>query len=393
MPIYIWYPSIAGLTMGFTFMNIPPVADQFMELFGVGYGGLAFFLSGIVWTHALSQIPAGMVVDRLGVFRILLTVTFIGAAANWAPLLAPGSLALAVGCRFVLGLCTGLFFLSLMKILGFLAPPEKMARAQGIYGGVFGFGNVVPYIVLPHLGPQAWQYAYGVAGGLFFLSFLCAFLLPRERLRLPKAGRGGEGISILASLAAVARSKPIWALGVIHGLAYGTMNNLGQWLPSLLADLSGAALATWAPAAIAVLATGSAARSLSGAAAKTKSRAAVVNWSVLCLAVFYILIALSGWTWSTLALGLVLAFLSGVGYGTIFTLGSYVLPPVYIGLAIGLLNMTANLANILLTLLLGNVREHTGSFRAGFVVAGAAAAAVWLACRGAVRRVDRDIET
>lgn len=389
MPIYIWYPSIAGIAMGFVFMNIPPVADQFMAVLNIGYDGLALFLSGVIWSHSLSQIPAGMVVDRLGVFRLLLLASGVGTLCNFLPLADPSSLALAISCRFGLGLCTGLFFLALLKIMGFLAPPAKMARAQGIYGAVYIFGMIVPYLVLPRLGPEAWQHSYAIGGCLFLVSFFAAFLLPREKIQPPRAGAAsGERLSLGASMRVVAGSKAIWALGIVHGFSYGTMNNLGQWLPSLLSDLSDGDLAAWALAATLVLLLGCLARWLSGSVLRLMTRSAAITRALLLIAVFYILVGASGWVWSTLAVGLALAFMSGINYGSIFTLGSYVLPAAYMATALGLMNMIANLTNAALTVLLGYVREHTGSFRIGFATAGVVAFVVWLGCRRLIARVD-----
>ena len=71
------------------FMNIPPVATQFMQLFHVGYSGLSFLLSALFWTHALAQIPAGLIIDRLGILRSLVIATILCTVCSLAAFLAP----------------------------------------------------------------------------------------------------------------------------------------------------------------------------------------------------------------------------------------------------------------------------------------------------------------
>jgi Nitrate/nitrite transporter len=387
MPTYIWFPVIIGLALGFVFMNIPPAADQFMEMYGVGHGGLAFLLSGLLWSHSLSQIPAGMVVDRLGTFRLLLLATFVGGCANLAPFLLLDNLIFATVCRFVIGLCTGVLFLTILKIVGSLAPEKDMPMAQGVYGGAFGFGTMLPFLVLPWFGESAWFYSYVIAGGIFFFAFVMAFFLPRKQL--PTSILHDENKpSLRTTLSVVLRSKPIWALGIIHGFSYGTMNNTGQWLPSILADLSSTPITKWSLAATAVLFLGSTARSLSGSATRFMTRAQILSGTVFAVAVCFICLGASQWVWVTLVFGLVLGFISGLNYGSIFTIGSWVLAPVYMATALGLLNMIANITNVLLTLLLGNVREQTGSFSAGLYVAGIVAFVVWFFTRKIAVRQD-----
>ena len=390
MPIYIWFPSLNGLIAGFVFMSIPPAADQFMELFGAGYGGLAIFLSGLVWAHALGQIPAGIAADRLGVFRLLLAATLVGCAANFLPFLAPASLGFATAARFLLGFCTALQFLTLMRILGILVPPAGMPKAQACYGGAFGIGTVLPYLIVPRFGSLAWMFSYILGGCGYFLVFALAFLLPREKFNLPPSRSDGHP-RIAASMAAILGSPAIWALGIVHGLSYGTMNNLGQWLPSFLADLGGGTLGDWAPAAILLLLLSSFGRAASGHVLRLSSRAGIIASGMFLTTILYLALGLAPWVQVALAAGLALAVVCCINYGSIFTLASWALAPAYMATAIGAMTMIANLTSASLTLLLGNVREFSGSFRAGYLASGLAALAVWLSTRGIIRRLDRRV--
>lgn len=391
MPAYIWYPVLAGLTLGFSFMNIPPVNTQFMALFGVGYAGLSLFLSGIQWSHALIQIPAGLLVDRIGVYRGAILSCSLGIAANILPFAGPGNLTLAVACRFALGLCTGVMFLCILKIIGVLAPPSQMAKAQGFYGGAFGFGTMLPYFVLPHLGEWAWGWSYLLCAAAYLAVMICLLFLPREKIRQGSAAVGGA-VSLWHNLKTIFPCREIWILGLIHGLCYGTLNNLGQWMPSILADLSGSPVAAWSLATTLVLFLGSCSRSLSGHVLRLVSRPTAVNGALFLAFALYTGMSLSGSSHVTFVLGLCLVLAVGFTYGSLFTMASRVLAPVFMGTALGLMNSVANLCNVGLTLLFGNVREHTGSFSWALLSVGLVALAAWLAFRRTTIGIDKAVE-
>lgn len=393
MPAYIWFPTLAGVTLGYGFMSIPPVADQFMAMFGVGHAGLGLLLSGLLWSHALSQIPAGLLVDRVGVFRALTAGAGCGMLFNLLPFLAPDNLALAIAMRFCLGLCTGVMFLCILKILGVLAPPDQMAKAQGFYGGSFGFGTMFPYFTLPYLGGWGWGWSYLITGCLFAVTLAAAFFLPREGLRTVRPAPGAvAGPGVRELLGRSLASPDIWMLGLMHGLFYGTLNNLGQWLPSVLADLAHTPLKTWTLATTLVLFLGSCSRTLSGYFVRLVSRKMAIYICLFLTFVLYWALGLAGGAEIALGAGLCLAVACGLCYGAIFTMGGRVLPVMFMGTALGLLNSLANLCNVGITLLLGYVREHTGSFGPAMCVMGAAALATLLFFYRRVARLDERLE-
>ncbi|MGN0917782.1 MAG: MFS transporter, partial [Oxalobacter sp.] len=72
-----------------------------------------------------------------------------------------------------------------------------------------------------------------------------------------------------------------------------------------------------------------------------------------------------------------LAILGGCNYGSIFSMTGNIMSPMYLATAAGFMNMIANIANVLLTIILGTVREYTGSFSAALISAGITALATW----------------
>lgn len=372
MPVYIWYSSLGGLALGFIFMNIPPVADQFMAMYGVGHGGLSLLLSGTIWAHALCQIPVGLLTDRIPPRLAALLACVLAVVSGLLPLAAPTNLTLAVVCRFLGGVCTALLYLATMKMITLLAPPGEHAKAQGIYGGMIGFGNMLPYIVLPLFGASGRVWSHALMAALYALTGIALLWVPKVALPKKASADAGE-FSIRHVLKTVLFSPTMLAIGVVHGFIYGTLNNTGQWLPSILADLSGRPIADWALASMLILLVGSCARLGSGYLLRFSTMSGLVLTGLALLAGLYIVLGLMPTPGLAIAAGLALAVACSMGYGAMFGLTIRSFNPVYIGVCFGYQTTLANFVYVGLTLLYGVVRDQTSSFAWAQIAAGLAA--------------------
>ena len=385
MKIYIWYPLLVSLGLGFTFMNIPPVNRQFMELMGVGYDGLSWLLSGLFWSHALAQIPAGFIADRCSFWKTAVVGLSICVLANILPFLAPSSLTLATGLRFFLGLGTSLSFMAALKIMLVLAPSNKLTAIQGFQGAAFSFGFVLPYLTLPYMGGRAWPCAYILSAALIGSALIATLFLPRAELVPPREVR--PAAEVKKALWGILTSRPIWFLGIFHGLSYGSLNNLGNWLPSMLADLDGREATDWAWAAVCILLAGTLGRAFGGSLLGAFSRGRGVSGAVLAIIILYLIMGLFGQKFILLGGAVLMALACGSTYGGIFTL-SAAAGAAYAATAMGVMNMIGNLCNVGLTLIFGYVRQNTGSFSLSLLAAGVLGLACWLAGRSLIIRLD-----
>ncbi len=377
----IWFPAVISISAGYFLMSVAPLSTQFMALFGIGYAGLSLFLSGLLWAHSLIQLPAGLILDKIGVYRGFLIAIFIAVLANLLPFLAPDNPGLATGLRFMAGLSSGTLFLAGVKVTGMLAPPEKIAQAQGTQGASFCLGTMLPFMTLPYLGDDAWRFSYLVPAALAISATILSLFLPSHVRKNNPASSGTFG-NLLAALKTVSTSIPIWTLGIFHGLSYGTLNNLGQWLPSILADMDGKSTAvSWSLATGSVLLVGTLGRAYGSILLRWFSRSWITNTAVLAIGILYIMLGLAGNVSIGLVIGMLLAILGGANYGSIFSLTGSVMSPAYLATAAGFMNMIANIANVMLTLVLGTIREYTGSFSMALCATGLFALLVWLAGR------------
>lgn len=388
IPFYFWFPILASGAMGFMALCIPPVSGQFMELFGVGYGGLSFFLSAYYWTHSFVQVPAGLVVDRIGVVRSLVLCIAMCLACSLVPFLAPESLGLGIFSRLVLGLGTGGFFLATVKIVKMISPPDQIARVQGAQGAAFCLGTMLPYLTLPFFGNYGWIAGYCICAA-FCLWLACgAYRLPARGMEQPQSTATVR--ETWESLKGIAASKEIWFIGCCHGLSFGSLTTVvGNWLPSILMDTRpGTTIETWAVATSILLLFGMGGRLLGGEAARKMHRGLLLNHVVFVIAVSYAVLAVSSSPAPVIVAALALAVLGGGAYATVYTLAIDTVNPASMATSIGFLNMIANSINMLLILILGLIRDFTGSFTPGLAVAGVLALVFGILSRRMAKRIE-----
>jgi len=378
IPVYFWFPVLGFLGLGFISMSAPPVADQFMSLFSVGFGGLSFFLSAIYWTHTAVQVPAGLLIDRIGAFCSLLACIALCLIGSLGPLIRPDNLALAISFRLILGVSTGMMFLLFVKILKILTPPQHAARVQGMQGAAFCLGTMLPYLTLTHAGSSGWLAAY--FSGALFCAILgaCIFRLPLAPLKESRAA--ADLAQVCQAMKVIITSRPIWFLGCCQGFSYGSLITIGNWLPAILTDTqTGSAIENWAAAAGAILLIGTVGRIFSGDVSRLMPRQLLIRRATLCIGLLYALLALANSPIFVFIPAMALAMLCGSTYAAILTLTIDISPPAYVATAVGFMNMLANGVNILLILVLGNAREFFGGFGLGLGLAalGAAGICVW----------------
>ncbi len=220
--------------MGVAFMNIAAALDCLMALYAVSYTRISLLMSALFWTHALIQIPAGLLVDRLGLKSNLLFCLAAMTAGSMLPLADPSLEAALVG-RIVTGVGTGLSFPTVFKMIALYAPRQKIGTYQAFFGGFFSLGCIAAYLLIPRLTSGGWMGVYlAPALGFFPLLAWALFLEVEGRPAAPTAA---------ADLARVFRVRTAWAIGLYHSLSWGSVLVLGSWVPSLLAEVFGAGTA------------------------------------------------------------------------------------------------------------------------------------------------------
>lgn len=372
------FAFLVGLNLGLTFLNLPPALRFLMELYGVTYTGISVLMSALLWSHALMQVPAGLVADRLGVRRTLLLALIFLVCGNALPVLEP-SLGLAIAGRVIAGIGTGLSFVGVMKLVAMHAPRGRAGAYQAFFAGLFSFGNIMAYYLVPKLTVISWRWVF-LAPGLFSLLLLALWF------RLPP-GSQATALRRTVSLKHILSVRAGWMLGLYHALSWGTMINLGNWIPSLLAEVwtgSSAAQLAWGGMLVMLI---SGLGRMSGAFVLLRiTPLALANGSILILA--FIFLGLFGVNAPELLLPLSIlaALFSSVNFGAIFHLASTVTDTGSLATLIGFINFLANVGAVLYTLLFGFVKDATGTFAWGYGLLTIISAAAFLVGSGLLRK-------
>ena len=354
------FSILMGLNLGVIFMNIPPAMDGLMLLYGVTYARISILLSALLWFHALMQVPAGMMTDRFGTKRTLVASLLFMSFGNVLPAFLP-NFELAILGRVVTGIGTGLSVSSTMKLVALHAPGGRIGMYQSFFGGFFSLGSIISYLVIPHLAASGWQWIY-ILPGLLSLPLLA--MIPVLRLG-PDASNAFSSLD----LGRVLRLREGWLLGLCHALSFGSMLNLGNWVPSLMAEISKEGMAigfAWGGAL--VMLTSGVGRLSGGFLLMRSSPFKVVTGSLAILSALFLGLFLIHSPMLALGLALLASWFASINFGAIFHLAAKATASDSYATLFGFINFLANLGAILFTLMFGFMKDATGSFTWGFFI-------------------------
>jgi predicted MFS family arabinose efflux permease len=378
MNMKILFAFFVAVALGLTFMNIPPGLTLLMEIYEVTYTGISVLISALLWSHALMQIPGGLIADRLGVGRTLLLGLAFLTIGNLMPAAMP-SLSLAIAGRAVTGIGSGLTFVTTLKFVAKHAPGGQVGMYQSFFAGIFSLGNILAYYLVSKALHLSWQWIYFIPG-LFCLATLIFWLaLGLESPALPN--------SAPLPLGQIARIRAGWILGLYHALSWGTVISLGNWIPSFLAEFWADSTATQlAWGAMLVMLISGFGRISGGFILLKITPLFLANGSILILTlIFWGLFSLPS-PGLLLFLALLAAWVSCVNFGAFFHLASTVTRADSLATLFGFVNFLANLGAVLFTLLFGLLKDATGTFTWGFGILGLLGAGGFFLGRVILRR-------
>lgn len=351
--------------------------------------GLQATLSGLLlsafsWTYFLAQLPAGVLLDRLGV-----KITYVVSIALWSVVTllhgVVGGFRSLLGLRLALGLAEAPCFPANSKIIAMWCPRSERARAVGLYTAAeyVGLGFLSP-ILFWGLSVAGWRSLFAVAGliGLAYSAvFAWRYFDPGAHPTLTHAERddivSGGGLMTHPT-------APRWSwravgrllakrqiLGVCLGqfAVHSTLTFFLTWFPSYLVtarhiDWIKAGFMASLPylAAFAgVLVAGFWSDSL---LTRGKSLSLARKLPVITGLLVATVIVAANYVESSFLIVAVLAvafFAQGMS-GTSWAAVPEIAPPAQLGLVGGLFNAAGNLAGIVTPVVIGVIVDVTGSF-------------------------------
>ena len=203
------------------------------DRFGLSSSDLAAFGILQILVYALSQIPAGMLIDRLGARAVLLSGVVIVAASQLAVGFG-GSFGALLAARAVAGFGDALVFPSAVRLTAVALPTRWVSTGTQLMGVIGTFGMIASATPLLALVDVAgWPSGYAMTAAFSGVVALIAFGVLALMGRDPSRTASGEGIG-----------------SVVRGTVE-SMRVPGAWLAFLAHLMAGAAftafIVTWGP--------------------------------------------------------------------------------------------------------------------------------------------------
>jgi MFS transporter, ACS family, D-galactonate transporter len=240
--------ALGVLVNFFDRINLSVSREALNVSFGMSLIAFGYLSSAFSWTYAVMQMPAGILLDRLGVRRVGRVSTFLWSLASFGGALAPG-LSWFFGARLLLGVSESPTFPANAKAIGYWFGHEDRSLAMAITDAAAKFATAigVPIIGLLvwHFG---WRWSFAATGLISFLYFILFYRVYRNPSEDP--GLSTEEYQFLAAggaqpedATAVQRGASLGYLlrqRKVYGLALGwaaysyTFFLLLNWLPSYL---------------------------------------------------------------------------------------------------------------------------------------------------------------
>ncbi len=304
---------------------------------------------------SLGRIPLGMLTDRYGgrrVFIAVLAASAIAAGAmGWV-----GSYTGLVLTGFFLGIALASFAVG----VGFSSawyPPQKQGTALGIYGA----GNIgqslaafgAPFIARAFGVPWGfWTFAILAAAWLFVFAGLAR---DPERSGPPKT---------FAQIVAPLRETGSWVLSLYYFLTFGGFVSMAIYLPTFLTEMFAMTPQEAGLRAGGFVVVATAMRPVGGWLADAVGGKRILLGVFPAVAVMAASLSVPGLGWFRIgALGMAIAI--GLGNGAVFKLVPELFPK-SVGAVTGLVGAAGGLGGFFPPLVLGAVRQATGSFMLGF---------------------------
>ena len=353
-----------GATSGWNFGNLGGIASELAGAYGVGLATIGLLTTAMVMTHLAIQIPGGKASDRFGPVRTGALALVVLSAGNALALAGPEA-GLAVAARAVVGVGTGLAFISGTALV---RESGGGPFAQGVFGGVSLAPGGLALAVVPQLEDAlGWRAPYWTALALALLVLVAVLVLGPVDAAPERSARGGVG---------VLRDRSLYRLAILYSASYGLGVVLANWVVELLqrhSDMSdGAAAAVGALTLLLVVVS----RPLGGwvLSARPRSARPLVAASIVAGVAGTLALVAADPVWLAVLGALLVGLGAGIPFSPAFT-GAAATRADAPAAAVGFVNTAANLVVLLGTPLLGLGFSLSGEGRLGFV----ALALLWLA--------------
>jgi MFS transporter, NNP family, nitrate/nitrite transporter len=325
-----------------------------------------------ILSGSVMRIPLGLLSDRFGGRRVGIAMLL----ALYLPLLAGWRAGTSLGVLIAVGLMLGVAGASFAVVLPLASrwyPPERQGLVMGI-AAAGNSGTVVANLVAPRIAASVgWH-------GVLALTTIPLTIVLIVFAALAKDSPSRVAGQSLSSYLTVLREHELWWFCLFYSVTFGGYVGLSSFMPILLRDqYSLPAVTAGYLTALAALA-GSGLRPLGGYVADRIGGVRLLSVLFVGVASMYLAAARLPAIGPMVAILVTAMVCLGLGNGAVFQL----VPQCFrrqIGIATGVVGAVGGLGGFMLPTMLGQFKQHTGSFAVGFVLLGSLAALAFLLLR------------
>jgi NNP family nitrate/nitrite transporter-like MFS transporter len=317
-----------------------------------------------ILSGSVMRIPLGLLSDRFGGRRVGIAMLL----ALYVPLLIGWRTGTSLGVLIAVGLLLGVAGASFAVVLPLASrwyPPERQGLVMGI-AAAGNSGTVVANLVAPRIAAMVgWH-------GVLALTTIPLTIVLLVFAALAKDSPTRVTAQSLSSYLAVLRERELWWFCLFYSVTFGGYVGLSSFMPLLLRDQYHLpAVTAGYLTALAALA-GSALRPLGGYVADRVGGVRLLSVLFVGIAAAYAAASRVPALTPMVAILVTAMICLGLGNGAVFQL----VPQCFrrqIGIATGVVGAVGGLGGFMLPTMLGQFKQHSGSFAAGFFVLGAVA--------------------
>jgi len=161
-------------------LSVGPLAPFLKEAFDLSSAEVGSLMSATAVTYAPAMIAAGLLVDRIGVKRVLVPGTLVAGLCVGLLFVAPSYPAL-LALLALSGIGCGCIYPSAVKALVTWFPPRERATAIGLNQSAINVSGIAGAALLPTVAMTlGWQYGFLFVGLLAMAITIVCFVLYRE---------------------------------------------------------------------------------------------------------------------------------------------------------------------------------------------------------------------
>jgi len=333
------------------------------ERFDISSAQLATFTMVQLSVYAAMQIPVGVILDRVGAKKLLVTGVVLMTGGQLAFAFAT-SFGIGVAARVLVGMGDAMVFISLMQLVALWFPPARTAMVTQMTGVVGQVGAVVATAPLSAaLNSVGWTWSFASAAGIGIVLGIVLILVVQDS---PYADHHRDQLKLRAVARALglAWAEPGTRLGLWSHFTvqFGATVFALLWGFPFLVSGQGLRPATASGLLIVMTVTAVVASPLIGAFVTRwpYSRSTLVLWIVGCIMAIWAVVLL--WPgraplWLLVVLVVILA-VGGPGSMVGFDLARTFNPPTRLGSASGIVNVGGFVASLGTVALIGLVLDQ-----------------------------------